>query len=294
MSQENLTASTTCPICSSVAAGVFIAGPHKMYRCRTCATAFVAPLPDAESLEKFYSRYHMSPGEGGSYGEMEARMEADFPAKIELLRKLPLHGTPRLLDVGCGRGYFVAAAAEAGFNVMGIDISDTAVRYATEALGVRAICGDITTVAGQFEGAFDVASFWATIEHVRNPLETLRAIRRVLRPNGWLLLDTGIGDDLLDRWLPGVTQWYDPPQHLFVFSEAGMRRALDETGFSVVKMDTCFERSALRRISRQVRNLSAALLLRAVAESLRVAAPPVAFTRFALGNLMSVVAQVRS
>jgi len=119
----------------------------------------------------------------------------------------------------------------------------------------------------------------------------LTAIRGALNENGYLILDTGIGDDWLDRLLPGVVQWYDPPQHLFVFSSDGITRLLQRNGFRVISLEKNFERNSFRRAVRFVRGVLVGGLLRATAVVTVLKATPPYFTRFPVGNLMQIVAQ---
>jgi hypothetical protein len=106
-----------------------------------------------------------------------------------------------------------------------------------------------------------------------------------------LFLDTGIAADWLERLLPGVTQWYDPPQHLWVFSARGLLALLQSASFSPVCVDTCFERNRVRKAVRMVRGAAAAAGLRVVAAATRLSCGGFQFTRYPLGNLMSVVAR---
>ncbi len=106
---------------------------------------------------------------------------------------------------------------------------------------------------------FDVVVLLATIEHLPDPVHTLTHINRCLRTGGILLLDTGLAGDLCDLAAPGTTQWYDSPQHLWVFSRKGLQQILRETGFAIVHCDICFERSLLRGFIRKTRNLLASL-----------------------------------
>ncbi|RIK78044.1 MAG: hypothetical protein DCC67_12015 [Planctomycetota bacterium] len=258
-----------------------------MYRCRSCHTAFVWPLPSDAELTAFYQKFHLPTVDGGQYEQVEARMEADFPAKVRLVRSGGR--VTRLLDVGCGKGFFVRACREQGIAAEGIDVSETAVKFAKERLGVPAISGRIEDRADEL-GKFDAVTMWATIEHLPHPVETLRAIRRVLKPDGILHLDTGIGHDWLDRLLPGVVQWYDPPQHLFVFSSEGLKHALRTAGFRVVRFDPCFDRSWFRRQARIGRALLAASGMRLINALSRLATRSEGFTRFPLGNLQSISA----
>jgi SAM-dependent methyltransferase len=261
-----------------------------MFKCQSCNGAFVYPLPSDDYLRNYYDTFHASLEDGGGYEIMEGRMAADFHSKIRIVKScFPLR-LPHLLDVGCGKGYFVKACIDAGIPAEGIDLSETAIEWATQSLGVPAVCGSIEEHIDAV-GLFDAVTCWATIEHVTQPVETLKAIRKVLKPGGRLFLDTGIGHDYLDRMLPGFVQWYDPPQHLHVFSKQSVGIALSHAGFTLQSIDSCFERTLLRRVIRIVRGLFLASGMRLVAEmGFMSKSGPFHFTRFPVGNLMSVVA----
>jgi SAM-dependent methyltransferase len=278
-----------CPLCAASAARCYSAGDQRMYRCEKCRVAFVHPLPTDEFLKHFYAQFHRTLEEGGGYEIAEARMRLDFEAKLNLLRRLLPAGKSRVLDVGCGKGHFLQVCSAAGIDAEGIDLSSTAAE-AANAAGLRARCSRVEDLETSVY-KYDAVTFWATIEHVPNPISTLRGIRGLLKPGGLLLLDTGIGDDWLDRLLPGMTQWYDPPQHLYVFSVRSMQIALERSGFNVIDIDRCFERSLQRKAIRALRGFSAALGLRAVASIAQLRPGPFEFTRYPLGNLMSVAAR---
>lgn len=267
-----------------------MAGDYRMYRCGACRTAFVHPMPDDELLTQFYAKFHLSDTAGGTYDQVEQRMQADFPAKVRLVQRACGGRPGRLLDVGCGKGFFVRACRDQGIDAEGIDLSRSGADYATEQLGVKATCGALAAHRDTL-GLFDVVTFWATIEHLRDPIGMLRDIHGVLRPGGVLLADTGIGDDWLDRLLPGSVQWYDPPQHLFVFSANGLRRGLEQAGFAVQTLDRCVERSATRRLLKILRNGITATGLRTAAEVGRMRNGAFSFTRFPMGNLMLAIAR---
>jgi SAM-dependent methyltransferase len=261
-----------------------------MYRCSGCGTAFVYPLPSEDQLARFYDSYHRSSAEGGWYDEVEARIQADFPAKIALILRATGGSPGRLLDVGCGKGFFVKACVERGIRAEGVDISSSGIEYATRVLGVRATCGALKEIRDHV-GSFDTITFWATIEHLPEPVQALRHIAAALKPGGHLLLSTGTGDDWLDRLLPGRVQWFDPPQHLFVFSVEGLRRAVAAAGLTLCHLDSSFERSTLRRWVRFTRSVVTAALLRVAAEIGRVRHDRFVATRFPLGNHTYAVAR---
>ena len=76
-------------------------------------------------------------------------------------------GRNRVLDVGCGCGQRLALAAKRGWEVFGIEISESALRHLA-AIGVQAFGGDLTDAA--FASAFfDVAYVSEVLKHVLNP-----------------------------------------------------------------------------------------------------------------------------
>jgi ubiquinone/menaquinone biosynthesis C-methylase UbiE len=222
------------------------------------------------------------------YDNVESRMIDDFPSKCALVKQH--HSAGRLLDVGCGKGYFVKHCVDAGIDAQGVDLSTTAIEFATKSLGINAIAGRVEDMT-EYSGAFETVTMWATIEHLPAPELTLKAIHRVLKPNGLLHLDTGIGADWLDKLLPGVNQWYDPPQHLFVFSASGLRKILEKTGFEVIRADLSYERNATRRFAKAVRSMVAALGLHAAARVGLARRSMETMSRFPFGNLQSFTAR---
>jgi predicted TPR repeat methyltransferase len=235
----------------------------------------------------------LSASEGGLYDVVDARMQADFPAKLAMIRKLGPVG--RLLDVGCGKGYFVDYCSRQGIQAQGIDLSASAIEYAKANHQGEYYCGKLEQASELgFEDPdqlFDTMTMWATIEHVSDPASLLRAAMSRLNVGGMLHLDTGIGNDWMDRWLPGNVQWYDPPQHLFVFSEQGMRKLCEDVGFKIVRYTGCFERTAARWWMRVVRNGVATLLFATVARALGLTKSMKQTTRFPMGNLQSISLQ---
>jgi SAM-dependent methyltransferase len=245
-----------CYVCEGECEEDVLNAGYTYWKCRHCHTAQVQPQPSAQALQTYYDAFHLSNQVGGMYDECEERMTADFPAKAQLARRYVSTPRARLLDVGCGKGFFVKTASDAGFDAQGIDLSASGVRYAVDTLGVKATAGRIQDLAADeaFRGQFDIVTFWATIEHLADPQQVIAAIKMCLKPGGVLVCDTGLGHIGWERLMPGHSQWYDAPQHLFVFSQDGLVHLLEKSGFSVLKLDKNFERSVLRRAVRWVRH----------------------------------------
>ena len=140
----------------------------------------------------------------------------------------------RLLEVGCGAGFFLKTAARAGWQVEGIELSDEASRFASERLElpIRRERAEDAPIA---PGSFDAAAMFDVIEHLFDPRSVLTAIARALVPGGLMVISTP-NYDSASRHLLGV-DWavLSPLEHVYYFTEVSLRRLLDATGFSDVQ-----------------------------------------------------------
>ena len=147
----------------------------------------------------------------------------------------------KLLDVGCGYGWFLQLARERGWDAVGVDVSLRAVRHARDRLGVPAFCGDLKSCRFP-DGAFALVTLWNMLEFVPDPVELLEEIRRVLRPGGTLFLRTQ--NFVFQRLSFLLTRWARRPQwpyrpfvfHVNSFSPASIRFLFRRTGFVALKV----------------------------------------------------------
>ena len=109
-----------------------------------------------------------------------------------------------------------------------MDISAEAVRYAREKLGLDVVHGDLAR-ASFTEGAFDAVTMVGTIEHMPDPLATLRGAARLLKPGGYLAVTTLDIEGVFRQW-----EW-KPPEHIFYFSFRSLSRVLEAAGFQVLR-----------------------------------------------------------
>ena len=97
-----------------------------------------------------------------------------------------------VLDIACGEGYGSALIGRVAAQVTGVDIASDAVRHAAESYGTDNVsfalgeCADIPVA----DGSVDVVVSFETLEHVAEQSKFLREIKRVLRPEGILVLST--------------------------------------------------------------------------------------------------------
>ena len=99
---------------------------------------------------------------------------------------------PRILDIGCGNGSLTNFIAQQGYEVVGIEESESGIKLASENFpDCKFIQGSIYNLPYQkLEDKFDVAICLEVIEHLFYPKELVRAAKKVLKPNGRLMITT--------------------------------------------------------------------------------------------------------
>lgn len=129
-----------------------------------------------------------------------ASNDARVAKEVALATSLvPARGA-RVLDIGAGTGRFIAAMQQLGADVKGIELSDASVIYARREHGLSL---HKQAVGSAFwhaqEGSFDLITMWDVLEHVDFPLSTLRDAAALLRPGGFLVIDTPSRDGTFHR-----------------------------------------------------------------------------------------------
>jgi len=103
----------------------------------------------------------------------------DFAPRISLLQALGVQPGQRVLDFGASWGYGVWQLGQAGYDVMGFEISRPRARYAREMLGVNVI-DNLRDIPGSFDAVFACH----LLEHVPRPSQVVDWLPQVLQPGG--------------------------------------------------------------------------------------------------------------
>jgi 2-polyprenyl-3-methyl-5-hydroxy-6-metoxy-1,4-benzoquinol methylase len=244
-----------CAICGSDAAPeVFwgrdrlcgLPGEFRVVQCTTCSLVYLNPRPNRGALRDFYpSQYpsHQPVVSRGSRPQSWARRRAkawavrwytsgldfdpgqvretlggieDFPPHF-IYGFFPTKPGGRLLDVGCGSGLYLHAFQRLGWEACGVEISAPVAEQARQTLGLRIFTG-VLEEARFPDGHFDVVTLLHVLEHLPDPVGTLREVSRILKPEGIVVLavpNFRSAGALIFRsyWFP-----LDVPRHLYHFS----------------------------------------------------------------------------
>lgn len=206
-------------------------GAIGVVRCRECDLIYANPrLRHPEHV--YFGAADNYAREARLIYEGQAAHHRD-PNYLEDLRLLQRYrSTGKLLDVGTSMGFFLRHAAAAGYDVTGLEPSPGLSQLAREKFGLR-VQNSFLQDAGFADESFDIVTMTDVFEHLTQPRDILREVRRILRPGGVVLIKVPNGlynlSKLRAAQLMGQTErfdLFDAHEHVVHYSDATLRRVL--------------------------------------------------------------------
>ena len=215
---------------------------YNLVQCDNCGMIVVWPPPTAEFLDAFYTSDYKGKFKKGiiDYNPLVANRAVieDGYVKlkhVETFANIKQRG--KLLDIGCGHGFFVYAGQDLGYDALGVDIDPEAIKFGRFKLGVNIEEISIDSLETLQEW-FDVITAWQVLEHLRMPGSCTRLVSKLLKPGGVFAGSVPNIGGIFAR-LRGK-KWYMmiPPEHLNYFTELSMKHMLIQAGLVPLFVDT--------------------------------------------------------
>lgn len=179
-----------CPLCDCDSGAIFYSEDgFNVARCDNCGYMYMNPFPTASGFQKIYNDTYRFGKEDIDkiVNGFEAGTRLLFEDRLNVIKKYKKSG--RLLDIGCSYGIFLRLAKESGYSVHGVEISKPVVDYGREKFKLDIREGMLKDEDFP-EEYFDIVTMFDVLEHVRDPLEELKAAIRVLKKDGLFLMTT--------------------------------------------------------------------------------------------------------
>ncbi|OHB91255.1 MAG: hypothetical protein A3E19_02020 [Planctomycetes bacterium RIFCSPHIGHO2_12_FULL_52_36] len=239
---------TPCNFCNSkdyVALNQVVISPiHEtswLVRCKKCGLAYINPKPTLERERRLYDLEYFKPEEEALWREYRYPLFEKMLSRIE--STIP---DGSLLDVGCGKGYFLDLARKRGWQGVGTDVSSTAVQFARDTLRLEVHRGELRD-AKLPENSFGVATSWNVLDQAYDPWGDLREVFRVLKKGGLIALRVSNLHfhlylqrlfDLTNSIIPeGLRVTAPTVFHVYMFSPGTLRMFLKEAGFVDIRVE---------------------------------------------------------
>lgn len=224
---------TTCPLCAPETPQKlrYDFAPFRVIRCENCGLDYLSPRLTENDIMKFYKGedYYTPSHSRQGYDDYLGLRDAWVNTFKRRLRDI-LHykGEGRILDIGCGPGFFLEAAQEMGFDdIWGIDPSDFIVGVAREKFGDHILHG---TIGSDFLEAqsFDILTAFDVFEHIYRPVDFVNRAHELLREDGILAFTTPNPHSLMARIFDKQWVSFKMPEHVFYWSPETVRPVLEE------------------------------------------------------------------
>ena len=229
---------TDCPSCESKnITFVLKAKDHtvsneefEIWQCNICTLRFTQSIPGKEQIVAYYkSENYISHSDTNKglvnflYHKVRKRT---LVVKRKLIEKSAGISNGEILDIGCGTGSFLHSMQQAGWKITGLEPDETARDKAKELYGLIVQSPEVLFQLPP--STFDVITMWHVLEHVHELKGYVKQIRRLLKPNGRLLVAvpnyTCYDQYVYKQYWAG----YDVPRHLYHFSPDAMINLLVE------------------------------------------------------------------
>jgi len=216
----------------------YIQGSHyEIFSCQDCKTKWSAPhTVDTAVYEYIYANKSDTPGyiryaqfaeDVMGYAKPLNYLASQENAYYGVVSNIPKQG--RILEVGCGLGYFTYALAKSGYTAIGIDVSKKAIDDAEKRYGKNLFRHEnFFNLHVPEAEKFDAIIMIEVIEHVEDPGRYLEHAKKLLKKDGRVIVTTPnrswYGDDVF--WASDL-----PPVHLTWFSKTGMAKLAESYGY---------------------------------------------------------------
>lgn len=226
-----------CPLCgANDYETIFVKYGFPHVRCNKCGLVYVKVILNESEYTKFFSAEDSweSVLETEDQIKMQA-LEANYSLDITELYMGKKEGIG-ICDVGCGPGTLLGEAKKRGYYAFGVEPNTRCHKFLDEK-GVDYI-GDFFPLKQPLNKKFDCIFLLNTLEHMREPLNIVREIKKLLKPEGIIYISVPCIDALVNRIMHKEAGVFGGHSHLQFFSITTLSRFLEKMGFETLEYET--------------------------------------------------------
>lgn len=234
--KKRKTRQTCCFICGTAGfsarkyRGLMVDGrSYDIVFCKGCRLGRTDPFLDEEKLNAIYSSTYRENDSTRFFAPVEKLVRFLRAGRSRGIEKYSQKG--KILDIGCGRGDFLAMMAAKGWVGYGLELDKRVESHSSPGITLR--YGGIGDVKFP-DSYFDAVTLWHSFEHMREPEKAVTECRRVLKREGLLMIAVPNSSSIQAR-LAGKSWFHlDPPYHLYHYSSGNLTTLLSRCGFEVL------------------------------------------------------------
>ncbi|MDR2651575.1 MAG: class I SAM-dependent methyltransferase [Prevotellaceae bacterium] len=237
-----------CPLCDSIRVKHelickdYLASGERfeIYVCLQCNFLFTNKFPSNNSIGKYYDdpKYisHSDIKKGFINKLYHFVRTYMVKRKLNFICKQSNKKTGKILDIGCGTGYFLNEAKRKGWETFGIEKNENANKMAIEYFGLYVKPED--HIYKFPKGSFDVITLWHVLEHLEDLTEIMEKMYDLLLPDGIVVIAVPNCSSYDARHYKAYWAGYDIPRHLWHFTPKTMELFSKKFKFNIVHKKT--------------------------------------------------------
>ena len=226
-----------CPICDSkhYVKKYKIMG-YNLLQCSECGVILLEHGLSFLQIKRIYKKHYFNNKNSLvgyiDYFSIQKGLEQTFKNRLKAIQILK--NPTNLLDVGTSTGIFLKVCNDVGINAQGIELSDEAVKYARNTLGVSVTHTSLEEFVSNEK--FDTITSWDVVEHIYSPNSFFDKVYELLADGGYFVFTTGNIESLVAKISGKRWHLFNLPDHIFFYSEKTIARLLNKHKFKVIRI----------------------------------------------------------
>ncbi len=227
--------SVNCNLCGDINTQILytIVEDNQIFRilkCKSCGLVYTYSRLDNTEIREVYSM--------PEYQSQLSNEEKLVKTAQNVLKKIQKYKNKgKLLEIGCARGLFIKIAQDIGWIVKGVEVSKGMSSFARDVLCLDVFNGTLEE-ANFLNDIFDVVVMIHTLEHMPDPLGTLKKIHCILKKGGLVLISVPNMNSFKAKISKEKWTALMPKYHLYHFTPNTLKKMLKCSSFKVLKMET--------------------------------------------------------
>ncbi|MBI5003354.1 class I SAM-dependent methyltransferase [Candidatus Woesearchaeota archaeon] len=225
------------PLTDKFSAAKGILSTDQIVKCRNCGLVYTNPRIKSTIIIDSCSQ-----GDDEVYVSQEEGRKKTFQEGIDWIKKVTQkkesdketsNEKKKILDVGCAAGFFLAVAKESDFDPYGSELNAWLAEYGRKKFNLENVKAGTLEDAKWKDNFFDHVTMWDVLEHVPDPMKTLKEINRITKNNGYIIISYPDYSSIFAK-LFGRRWWFLLSHHIYYFTPKTMDMMLEKAGFEIV------------------------------------------------------------
>lgn len=202
-------------------------------RCQTCGFVWLEKGKWPINQQEYYSEQYYSKDYVG-----RRNLKDLFSYRFRLLKKY-FKPQGKLLEIGAASGDFLHLMQDVGYEVYGVELSTRAAKQSQLNYGIKLSIGTLHEAAFS-DNMFDYVVMYHVLEHVPDPLATLKEVWRIMKPGARVLIEVPNIQSVDAFSRPLLLNMLDYPNHLYAFQPSTLTRLTRDANFKQIALSRSF------------------------------------------------------